>query len=85
MDNKGHPLYVCRKDEVEKVFDRNFLMCYEAWQYFNSGFGLPHGGAWSDYDPDFISCIMQMERYYKSNFSMKNVVIQYLEALVKKR
>ncbi|MCP3679336.1 MAG: hypothetical protein GY782_03345 [Gammaproteobacteria bacterium] len=85
FDTKGQPLYVCRKDEVEGLFDSTFRMIYEAWQYYNNGFGLPNGGSWSEYDPDFINCILEMEMYYKRNFSVENVVIQYLEALIKKR
>lgn len=78
------PIYVCRKDEVEGLFDDQFWLYFEAWQYFHNGFGLPHGGSWSQYDPDFVNMIMRMEMHYKNNFSYDNVIVQYLEAIIKR-
>jgi len=84
MDTKGRPIYACRKDEVKNLFDTHFWSCFEAWQHFHNGFGLPRGGSWSEYDPDFINIIMQMEMHFKNNFSLEIVMVQYLEAIIKR-
>lgn len=83
MTKKGVPIYACRKDEVKDLFDSQFQTCFEVWQYYHNGFGLPHGGSWSDYDPDLLNTIMQMETHFKSNFSLEIIMVQYMETLIK--
>jgi hypothetical protein len=75
---------MCRKDEVSKLFDDQFWRYFETWQYYHNGFGLPDGGNWVDYDPDYLNTIMQMEMYFKNNFSLEVVMVQYLETIIKR-
>ncbi len=79
------PILICKKKEVPKLVSKEFWFIYEIWQYFHNGFGLPNGDPWNEQDPDLMRMILNMEFYYKQNFSIESVQLKYMEALLKRK
>ncbi len=78
------PVYICKKKDVVKLFTRDFYELFEIWQYYYYRFGLPDVKHWSEQDPDLMKIILIMQAHYNRNFSEGNVVIKYMEAIIKR-
>jgi hypothetical protein len=77
------PIYICKKKDVHKLFNAEFSMYFEAWQYYNAGMGFPDKRHWSELDPVYTRIIISMENHYKRHFSTDRVIIRYLEVTIK--
>lgn len=78
------PILICKKKEIKDLFTPAFWFFYEAWKNFNVGMGLPELGGWAENRADVVSVVREFETYYRKNFSQNAVIIQYLEAILKK-
>ncbi len=78
------PILICKKGEVHDLFSQDFFYYYEIWRYFHGGMGFPDGRPWGEQEPIMVENILAMETHYRRHFSMSNVMIQYIEAIIKR-
>jgi len=90
MGNRWHvigegknPIYTCKKKNVPKLFNKLFWEIYGMWFSHHNGFGLPGGMEYKNLDPDVFRALVEMEMYFKNNFSTDIVMIKYQEAILK--
>jgi hypothetical protein len=89
-ENKTHiigpfeaPIYACTKKEANELMTDSFKYCYECWDFYRNGFGLPGGLNYTEYDIDFVEIIKGMCNLYDRYFSKDETTRQYLEAVIK--
>jgi hypothetical protein len=78
-----NPVYICKKKEIPKLFNQFFRTCFEWWNYYHNKV-KPYGvKEWSEIDPDILDSIMLMENHFKNHFGTEQVIIKYLESIIK--
>jgi hypothetical protein len=65
LGDHKNPIAIIRRSEIKSFLTDEFWQSFKAWQYFNVGLGLPSGGGWMDYPPDFIESLAAMEHEYR--------------------
>ena len=78
------PLLWLKRCEIPALFDDTFWLVYQTWRRFHWLRMLPNGDVLLDNSEELIDCVVAIEEYYQMHYSQGRVVIQYLEAMLKR-
>lgn len=82
IGSNNNPIWFGLISEARALFTDTFFYVYDQWRTFHAGLGLPCPTNEMDYG--YLQVIRGFEEHWQRHFAPNNVIISYLEALLKR-